>query len=218
MPEPFRTLTSQVVCLPADHVDTDQIIPARFLKSTDRGDLAGALFADWRYDADGRPRPESPFDRPGGERAQVLLAGENFGCGSSREHAAWALVDYGFRAVLARGFADIFRANAVENGLLPVELPAGAWTRVVQELQVEPERRVRIDLERQVVEVLAPAPWTARFVLGGFDRHRLLLGLDSLDYLLSRRDEVERFEAGRGAPVDTRTGPGAAACGSGRGA
>lgn len=209
MPKPFRTLTSRVVCLAVDDIDTDQIVPARFLKTTSRQSLGDALFADWRYDAEGRPRPGFPLDAAEGQGARVLLAGANFGCGSSREHAAWALVDYGFRAVLAPRFADIFRDNALENGLLPVELSLAAWSRLLAELEQEPGQRVRIDLARQAVEVLAPQPWRERFSIDAFARHRLLRGLDSLDYLLSRRHEIARFEAGRAALVDTRTGPGA---------
>lgn len=210
MREPFHTLTSHVVCLAVDHVDTDQIVPARFLKTTSREGLGAALLADWRYEADGRPRPDFPLNRPEAQGSSVLLAGENFGCGSSREHAVWALLDHGFRAVVARSFADIFRANAIENGLLPVELVASAWNRLLGELQERPLQEVRIDLEDGRLEVAAPQPWTARFAIEPFARHCLLHGVDAIDYLLSRRDEIARFESLRTPPVDTRTGPGRA--------
>src|SRR5919201_3718211 len=121
---PFRTFTSKVIPLPSNDVDTDQIIPARFLKVTDKAGLGEALFADWRYEADGTPKPGFVLNRPEMHGRRVLLAGDNFGCGSSREHAPWALVGYGIRAVLSTSFADIFRANALKNGLLPIELSA----------------------------------------------------------------------------------------------
>src|ERR1051325_10896462 len=131
--EPIRTFTSKTVVLPIDNVDTDQIIPARFLKVTSKVGLWAKLFADWRYDAEGKPRPEFVLNRPEGEGARVLVAGDNFGCGSSREHAPWALSDYGFRAVVSTSIADIFRNNSLKNGLLPIVVPAEVHRRLLEQ-------------------------------------------------------------------------------------
>ncbi|HEY6105634.1 MAG TPA: 3-isopropylmalate dehydratase small subunit, partial [Anaeromyxobacteraceae bacterium] len=139
----FTTLTSRVVVLPVNDVDTDQIIPARFLKTTDKAGLGASLFADWRYQADGRtPRPDFPLNAPRAAGAKVLLAGDNFGCGSSREHAPWALTGFGFRAVVATSFADIFRSNALKNGLLPVGVDAATHAALLDHLGRAPEAEV----------------------------------------------------------------------------
>ena len=138
--EPITTFTSQVVPLPAENVDTDQIIPARFLKTTDKAGLGDSLFCDWRYDADGQPKPDFVLNRPEMKGRGVLLAGDNFGCGSSREHAPWALTGYGFRAVISTSFADIFRNNALKNGLLPIVVDAETHRRLFETLAAEPAR------------------------------------------------------------------------------
>ena len=148
MPQ-FSTLTSHLTALPVRNVDTDQIIPARYLKVTDKAGLGEALFADWRYTPDGTPKPEFVLNRPESQGAQILLAGDNFGCGSSREHAPWALVDYGFRAIISTSFADIFRNNALKNGLLPVAVDAETLTRLFEMVEEIPNLTVTIDLAAQ---------------------------------------------------------------------
>jgi 3-isopropylmalate/(R)-2-methylmalate dehydratase small subunit len=180
--EPFTRLTSRVVPLLWDDVDTDQIIPARFLKTTSRRGLGEHLFADRRgIDLD----PE----------ARVLLAGVNFGCGSSREHAAWALLEHGFRAVVARSFADIFEGNALENGLLPVKLEARHHARLAALLEQDPRGEVSIDLEAQAI--VLPDGSEARFPVNPFSKCCLLSGTDELDYLLSVADRVADYESER---------------------
>ena len=151
--EPFKTFTSRVIVLPMDNIDTDQIIPARFLKTTDNAGLGASLFADWRYDADGRPRPDFVLNRPEAHGAQVLLAGDNFGCGSSREHAPWALAGFGFRAVVSTSFADIFRNNALKNGLLPIIVDGEAHRRLLDSLAREPQAEVTVDLAAQTLRL-----------------------------------------------------------------
>ncbi len=190
---PIRSIRSRTVVLAADDVDTDQIIPARFLTTTRRDGFGDALFADWRFDGDGRPRPGFALNEPASRGAAVLVAGRNFGCGSSREHAAWALRDYGFRAVVAASFADIFRNNALKNGLLPVavEGPALAW------LTAHPGVEVTIDLE--ATTLAAPGLPAVPFPVESFARYRLLNGIDELGYLLSQQAAIEAFERGRGA-------------------
>lgn len=189
----FKSLSSHVVVLEADDVDTDQIIPARFLKVIRRDGLGASLFADWRYDATGAPRPEFALNRPEAAGAQILVAGHNFGCGSSREHAPWALASWGIRAVVARSFADIFQANALKNGVLPVALDAAAHARVRAAHAADPRAKVAIDLPTQTVTV--PGGFAASFAVDAFSKHCLLEGIDELDYLLSfaaRIDEHER--------------------------
>ncbi|MBX3269064.1 MAG: 3-isopropylmalate dehydratase small subunit [Sandaracinaceae bacterium] len=186
--KPFLELTSRVVPLLRDDVDTDQIIPARYLTVTDRSGLAEGLFAAWRSD------PASPLADPRG--AQILLAGHNFGCGSSREHAPWALLAGGYRCVIARSFADIFRQNALRNGLLPVALDERPHARLVTSLEEDPRLTVRVDLFATTVS------WRdhlARFPIDGFARECLLGGVDALGYLLARDAEIAAFETRRGA-------------------
>ncbi len=188
---PFVTLTSRALRLPQANVDTDQIIPARFLTTTERAGLGRHLFADWRYAADGSVRPDSPLD---GERAagrSILVAGPNFGCGSSREHAVWALADFGFRAVVAPRLADIFRRNALGNGVLAVEIDAASHTALAAHLDADPAAEVTMDLT--ACEVQWPGG-RAAFALEPFARHCLLHGVDELDYLLAQDDEIARHE------------------------
>ena len=187
--EPFRTLTGRTVVLAHDDVDTDQIIPARFLKGTTRTGLGAGLFSDRRYTADGAPRPEFALNRPGAAGAPVLVVGRNFGCGSSREHAVWALVDQGFRAVIATSFADIFRGNALKNGLLPVALPADAHARVAG----APGAEVTIDLVAQAVSL--PDGTRASFSIDPFARHCLMEGIDELDFLRAQEASIAAYEA-----------------------
>lgn len=188
----FATLRSRTVVLDRDDVDTDQIIPARFLRGTERGGYAAALFAGWRYDAGGQPRPDFPLHHPDARDAQVLVAGRNFGCGSSREHAVWALLDAGLGAVVAPSFADIFRANALRNGLLPVAVPE-AFQR---QLAGRPGAEVVVDLVAQRIELVDGGG--AEFSLDPFARHCLLEGIDELEFLLGLERLIAAHERGAG--------------------
>ena len=206
--EPFTTLVSRAVVLPMDDVDTDQIIPARFLTTTTRDGLGAHLFADWRYAAGGAPRPEFVLNAPAARGARVLVAGRNFGCGSSREHAPWALADFGFRAVVAASFADIFRANALNVGLLPVSLDAEAHGRLLQVLAEAPATRLTIDLARQRLSLTGVDAGSAEgdawaFPVDPFARHCLLQGVDPLGYLLAAADDIAAHERRHAAPVRT---------------
>jgi len=183
---PFTTLRSRAVMLPADDVDTDQIIPARFLKGTKKTGLADHLFADWRT------RPGFPLLQPGAVGAKILVTGNNFGCGSSREHAPWALVDFGFRAVIARSFADIFKENATKNGLLPVALSEAACVRLELALQANPALELTVDLAVERVS-LPDGSWFA-FSIDRFAKHCLASGLDELGYILSFADRITSHE------------------------
>jgi 3-isopropylmalate/(R)-2-methylmalate dehydratase small subunit len=212
MPEPFRPFSSRLVPLLADNVDTDQIIPARFLKVTDKAGLGDGLFADWRYDADGRPRQGFVLNRPEMAGRAVLLAGDNFGAGSSREHAPWALRAFGFRAVLATSFADIFRANALKNELLPVELPAGDHAALAAAVQADPDAEVTVDLEAETLTL--PDGRAVGFTVDPFARRMLLEGTDELGYLLAQGDAVTAYEATHPARVDTLAPTGAPLRGS----
>jgi 3-isopropylmalate/(R)-2-methylmalate dehydratase small subunit len=187
--DPIRIIESRTVVLPRENIDTDQIIPGRFLKVTDRKGLGKALFSDWRYGPDGAPRPDFVLNRPEAQGCTVLVAGDNFGCGSSREHAPWALVDAGFRAVISTRIADIFRNNALKNGLLPIVLdPANHAT-----LLAAPGAPVRIDLEAQTVTL--PGGGTAAFRVDGFSRYCLLNGVDELGFLLEQDAAISAFES-----------------------
>jgi len=199
--DPFRTLRSAVVPLLLDDVDTDQVIPARFLVATGREGLGEHLFADWRYDAAGAPRPGFVLNRPEMAGRQVLLAGANFGSGSSREHAPWALTDHGFRAVVATSFADIFRSNALKNGLLPVELAAPARARLVAAVEADPAAEVVVDLASATLRLPGGEP--AGFPIDPFAQTMLLEGRDELGYLLAHREEVAAYEAANPARVST---------------
>jgi 3-isopropylmalate/(R)-2-methylmalate dehydratase small subunit len=193
--EPFVTLRSTAVVLPLENVDTDQIIPARFLKTTDRLGLGNDLFADWRYDVSGAPRPEFVLNRPEAKAAQLLVAGKNFGCGSSREHAPWALLGYGFRAVVSSEFADIFRNNALGNGLLPVALPEPVVERIGALIAAEPSSVFTIDLESATFAL--PSGECFGFSIDPFARHCMLEGVDQLGYLVAKEPEIAAFERAR---------------------
>jgi 3-isopropylmalate/(R)-2-methylmalate dehydratase small subunit len=190
--EPITTFTSHVVPLPAEHVDTDQIIPARFLKTTDKAGLGDSLFCDWRYDADGNPKPDFILNRPEMKGRGVLLAGDNFGCGSSREHAPWALTGYGFRAVVSTSFADIFKNNALKNGLLPVVVDAETHGRMFELLAADPHAQVTVDLQAQSLTL--PDGSAVTFPIDPFSRACLLQGVDELGYLLGKEAEIAAFE------------------------
>jgi 3-isopropylmalate/(R)-2-methylmalate dehydratase small subunit len=201
MPEPLRPFTSRLIPLLADNVDTDQIIPARYLKGTSKDGLGEGLFADWRYDGDGNPRQGFVLNRPEMAGRSVLLAGANFGSGSSREHAAWALQAFGVKAVLAPLFADIFRNNALKNGLLPVELPADAHAELAAAVEADPGAEVTVDLAAETVTL--PGGRAVAFRVDPFARQMLLDGTDELGYLLSHGAAVAAFEDANPARVDT---------------
>ncbi|PKO23731.1 MAG: 3-isopropylmalate dehydratase small subunit, partial [Chloroflexi bacterium HGW-Chloroflexi-1] len=182
--KPFTTLTSRLVPLPAENIDTDQIIPARFLKTTDKTGLGDNLFADWRYDGNGNPKPDFILNQPEARGARILLAGDNFGCGSSREHAPWALVGFGFRAVISTSFADIFRNNALKNGLLPVVVDRDTHWQLFSLVEEEPATQLVIDLAGQTLTL--PDGRAVTFPIDSFSRGCLLQGVDELGYLLAR--------------------------------
>jgi 3-isopropylmalate/(R)-2-methylmalate dehydratase small subunit len=190
--QPLRRITSRTVVIASSDIDTDQIIPARFLTTTTKEGLGKQLFADWRYQEDGSPKREFVLNRPEAHGAQILVAGRNFGCGSSREHAPWALLDYGFRAVISEGVADIFRGNALKNGLLPVVVDA----ETSQWLLHHPGAELDIDLE--TLRLTLPTGAAIAFAVEPFARHCLLSGLDEFGYLRSKLPDIERFEAARG--------------------
>jgi len=188
----FTSLRSRVVLLPVNDIDTDQIIPARYLKTTDKTGLGANLFADWRYAADGTPRPEFPLNAARAQGAAVLLAGDNFGCGSSREHAPWALTGFGFRAVVARSFADIFGNNALKNGLLPVALDEATHAALLRQLAAQPEAEVTVDLVTQSLTL--PDGSKGAFAIDAFSRTCLLEGVDELGYIRRFADLIEEHE------------------------
>ena len=200
--EPFTTLTSSCVVLPAENVDTDQIIPARFLKTVQRRGLGAHLFADWRMDEQGRSRPEFPLNSPAARDASILVAGHNFGCGSSREHAPWALLDFGFRAVISTGFADIFRNNALKTGLLPVALLPQAHAALLELLAESPRASVTIDLAAETATLSDGS--AHRFTVDPFARHCLLNGVDELGFLLENDSAIAAYEAAHSSRVCTR--------------
>jgi 3-isopropylmalate/(R)-2-methylmalate dehydratase small subunit len=189
----FTRLTARAVALPINDIDTDQIIPARFLKVTDKQGLGKSLFADWRYLPDGSPRPEFALNRPDAAGAQILLAGHNFGCGSSREHAPWALVGFGFRAVVSTSFADIFRNNALKNGLLPVPVDQATHARLLAARAADPSLEITVDLEAQ--ELRLADGTRAHFPVDSFARSCLLQGVDELGYLLNFEPRISVYEA-----------------------
>jgi len=182
-------IASRVIPLVKENIDTDQIIPARFLKAVSKDGLDKNLFADWRYDASGAPRPDFVMNRPEMQGRQILLVGDNFGSGSSREHAPWALAGWGIRAILARSFADIFRNNALKNGLVPVVLDPASHAKLL----AAPGATVKIDLASQTVAL--PDGTTASFPLDGFAKYCLMNGVDELGFLLSKEQEIAAFES-----------------------
>jgi 3-isopropylmalate/(R)-2-methylmalate dehydratase small subunit len=200
--EPFTTLTASCVVVPAENVDTDQIIPARFLKTIERRGLGAHLFADWRIDEHGQPRADFPLNSPSAAGAAILVAGHNFGCGSSREHAPWALLDFGFRAVISTGFADIFRNNALKTGLLPVALSSSAHSALLEQLAESPRASVTIDLESQTATL--PDGSSHAFTVDPFARHCLLNGVDQLGFLLEQANAIAAYESTHSSRVCTR--------------
>lgn len=205
MAEPYQSFSSRVIALPAENVDTDQIVPARYLKVTDKEGLADALFRDWRFNEDGTQR-EPPFvlDRPEMAGRRILLAGDNFGCGSSREHAPWALAAWGIRAILSTSFADIFRSNALKNGLLPIAVEAERHRQLFGLLAGAPDAELSVDLEAQVVHL--PGDEDLPFDVDPFARTMLLAGTDEMGYLLGQAAAIAAWEEAHPARIDTRAG------------
>jgi 3-isopropylmalate/(R)-2-methylmalate dehydratase small subunit len=190
----FTTLRSRVVALPMRDIDTDQIIPARFLKGTGKDGIGTQLFADWRYRADGSPDPDFVLNSSESHGAQILLAGDNFGCGSSREHAAWALTDFGFRAVISTSFADIFRNNALKNGLLPIMVPEATHEMLLELVNESPHTELRVELAPQR---LSFTKGSVTFPIDPFYKACLLNGVDELGYILGFEKEIVAYESGK---------------------
>jgi 3-isopropylmalate/(R)-2-methylmalate dehydratase small subunit len=193
----FIPFESRLVPLAIDNIDTDQIIPARFLKTISKDGLGEQLFYDWRYDAEGNPKPDFILNTPEAKRSQILLAGDNFGCGSSREHAPWALTQYGFRAVISTSFADIFKQNSLKNSLLPIIVPRDIHT----ELFANPNATVKVDLASQTLTLANGR--TVEFPVDSFAKHCLLEGIDELGYILQQGLAIKLFESAHPAPINT---------------
>lgn len=189
--EPIRTFSSPTIVLPIENIDTDQIIPARFLKVTSKAGLGKNLFSDWRYDAQGQPKPDFVLNKPEAAGVKVLVAGDNFGCGSSREHAPWALYDFGLRAVISTSIADIFRNNSLKNGLLPILVEPAVHARLL----AQPGMQVTVSLEEQLLTLADGTK--VKFSIDPFARYCLLNGIDELAFLLSQEAAIATFEAAR---------------------
>lgn len=192
----FTTLTSTFIPVPFNDVDTDQIIPAEYLKVTSKDGLVEGLFQRWRYRPDGTPDPAFPLNQPEYQGAQILLAGDNFGCGSSREHAPWALQGWGFKAIISTSFADIFRNNALKNGLLPVAVDAETHEQLLEMSAESPQLQLTIDLATQMVTL--PGGRTTTFPIDHFSKTCLLEGLDQLGYLLKQAERIAEYEQAMG--------------------
>jgi 3-isopropylmalate/(R)-2-methylmalate dehydratase small subunit len=192
---------SRLVALPMNNVDTDQIIPARFLKTISKQGLDKQLFNDWRYDAQGNPKPDFILNQPRVEGAQILLAGDNFGCGSSREHAPWALTQFGFRAVISTSFADIFKQNSLKNALLPIVVPPDVHAALFAMVDRDPDTEVTVDLATQTVAL--PDGRTVEFPIDPFSKHCLLEGVDELGYIVKNEAAIAAYEARRVGSIDT---------------
>jgi len=205
MATPFTVFTSRVVPIPAENVDTDQIVPARYLKVTDKHGLAEALFRDWRFEEDGSLKePRFILDRPGMAGRRILLVGDNFGAGSSREHAPWALTAWGVRAILSTSYADIFRSNSLKNGVLPIVVDAATHARLFSMLADDPDAELTIDLAEQ--GVLLPDGSTVDFEIDPFAKHMILAGTDELGYLLGKDVEIRSWEAAHPPRIDSLAG------------
>ena len=194
---PFTNFESRMVPLPLNNVDTDQIIPARFLKTTSKQGLDQQLFNDWRYDTAGNPNPDFVLNKPESRGVQVLLAGDNFGCGSSREHAPWALTQWGFRAIISTSFADIFQQNSLKNSLLPIIVPPDVHAEL---FAAGPGAIVKIDLPNQTLTT--PSGRVVPFPVDAFSKHCLTKGVDELGYILEQSPEIAAYEAANPAPIN----------------
>ncbi len=190
--EKIVTITSKIIPLPRNSIDTDQIIPARYLKAVDKVGMANGLFADWRYNPDGTPKADFVLNQPRYQGAKILLAGDNFGCGSSREHAPWALIGWGIRAVISTSFADIFKNNALKNGLLPIAVDQSTFQSLLDLTQELPDAEITIDLEKQWI--VLPDAKTIAFEIEPFARRCLLMGVDQLGYILSFEKQIFSYE------------------------
>ncbi len=199
--EPITTFTAKAAALPVPDIDTDQIIPARYLRTTNKDGLHDALFADWRVGPDGQPRPDFPLNKPEAAGAQILIAGNNFGCGSSREHAPWALQAGGFKAVISTYFADIFSNNALKNGLLPIRVDEETYHQLVSLVQEAPETQVRVDLAAQTI--VLPDGQSIPFPIDAFSKHCLLHGVDQLGFLQSQEAAIAAYEAAHPPRINT---------------
>ena len=208
MPEPFVKTTSRVIAINRANIDTDQICPARFLKITDKENLADALFFDWRFTPDGARRdPPSFIDEPHNAGRQILLVGDNFGAGSSREHAPWALRAWGIRAIVSTSFADIFKGNALKNALLPIVVSPERYASLLALTATNPDDEWTVDLEAQ--RVALPGGHSFAFEIDPFARTMILAGTDEIGYVRSKLPAIEAWEAGNPARIDTREGAGA---------
>jgi 3-isopropylmalate/(R)-2-methylmalate dehydratase small subunit len=197
----FTTFESRLVPLPVDNIDTDQIIPARFLKTISKDGLGDQLFNDWRYDASGVPKPDFILNTAAAKGAQILVVGDNFGCGSSREHAPWALLQFGFRAVVSTSFADIFRQNSLKNSLLPVIVPKDVHAELFALVAKDPNAKVQVDLAAQ--KLTLPGGRQIEFPVDAFSKQCLLEGMDELGYILAQQSAIAAFESKRQGSLNT---------------
>jgi 3-isopropylmalate/(R)-2-methylmalate dehydratase small subunit len=197
----FTKFESRMLPLPVDNIDTDQIIPARFLKTISKEGLGDQLFNDWRYDAAGAPKPDFILNTPAAKGAQILLAGDNFGCGSSREHAPWALLQFGFRAVVSTSFADIFRQNSLKNSFLPVVVPRDVHAELFALVAKDPNAKVQVDLAAQ--KLTLPGGRQIGFPVDPFSKHCLLEGTDELGYILAQQSAIKAYESKRQGSLNT---------------
>ncbi len=188
----FTTITSTIVPMPMENIDTDQIIPARFLKATTRDGFGDNLFRDWRFDGEGNPKDDFVLSNKK-YAGEILVAGKNFGCGSSREHAAWAIADYGFRVVVSGFFADIFKNNALNNGLLPVQVSDKMLKEIFDKVEEDATTKVKVDLEKQTISIEG-TDITEEFEINDYKKSCLLNGYDDIDYILTLKDKIEAYE------------------------
>lgn len=195
MKKVFQHLISTAVPLPIENIDTDQIIPARFLKATTRDGFGENLFRDWRYDGNGQPKADFVLNNPR-YKGEILVAGKNFGCGSSREHAAWSIGDYGFKVVVSSFFADIFKNNALNNFILPVQVSEGFLQKIFSAIETDANARLEVDLEAQIIRIVATGEQES-FDINPYKKACLINGYDDIDYLLSLRDKIEQYENSR---------------------
>jgi len=203
--EPLQPFSGKVVAVPTENIDTDQIIPARFLKTTNKKGLGDQLFNDWRYNADGTPNPDFVLNQPQAQGAEILIAGHNFGCGSSREHAPWALQGFGFRAVISTYFADIFKNNSLKNGLLPIQVDEATHRQIMSLIAEDPDTQIKVDLAQQAV--ILPDGRAVTFPIDGFARQCLLKGVDQLGYLVDMGASIAAYETSHADRIVT-TAPG----------
>ncbi|HEV7349250.1 3-isopropylmalate dehydratase small subunit [Telluribacter sp.] len=191
----FTVLTSSAVPMPIENVDTDQIIPARFLKATERKGFGDNLFRDWRYNADGTPKQDFVLNNPI-YSGKILVGGKNFGSGSSREHAAWAIYDYGFRCVVSSFFADIFKNNSLNIGILPVQVSPDFLDKIFRAIEADPKAELEVNLPEQTITILATGEQET-FDINGYKKHNMINGFDDIDYLQAMKEEIQDFQAAR---------------------